>query len=609
MIQLSRVTFLIKKDKMRRGGKIKTWISVVEGYRPGPGLPPKQRTVKSFGYLEDQKDADAFMAEVREFNANFKKDNHPLRIEADGTLQMYSEGNRRQNYGYKYLEAVFDMLRIGEFIEDHLRDRGFRGAYKPAEIFKFLVLLRILSPDPKRASFQMKDGFYEMDVGFELSDVYRALDQFADFEVKIQRHLNEMVKKRIGRDLSHAFYDVTNYYFEIDFPNGEEDLRRRGVSKEHRVDPIAAMGLFMDGNGLPVSLSIFPGNTSENLTLQPMMKDIKKSYGLGRLVVVADKGLNTAKNINNILNAGDGFVFSQILRGTKGKRYHGELFNDAGWVTSINGSYRHKMFEEEYKGIDSDGKAVIRKRKVLLYWNRDEATKACRKREEKLAKAVRATKNNAYGIKKGVDEYVRQTIVAKETGEIFDRDNVVTVRSVDLEKAEKDAMFDGYFCIVTSELDYDEHKIRQVYGGLWRIEQSFRIMKSDLYARPVFVSKNEHIRAHFLICFVALLILRIIQYRMDTTPLSAERLAEALNAATCRIAKGGIVCLDDVGGAVAFKKRTDKKGNLVDTLEYSNEDEIALDFKRIQVFFGSNIHHIYMRQEEFNKVLKSIVVA
>ena len=125
-------------------------------------------------------------------------------------------------------------------------------------IFKFLVLARILSPDSKRASCQMKDGFYGMRTDFTLQDIYRSLDHFADFAVELQRHLNERVKETIGRDLSHAFYDVTNYFFHIDFPDGKDDLRQKGVSKEHRVDPIVAMGLFMDSNGLPVSMSIFP---------------------------------------------------------------------------------------------------------------------------------------------------------------------------------------------------------------------------------------------------------------------------------------------------------------------------------------------------------------
>jgi len=400
---------------------------------------------------------------------------------------------------------------------------------------------------------------------------------------------------------------VTNYFFEIDFPDGDDDLRKKGVSKEHRVDPIVAMGLFMDSNGLPVSMSIFPGNTSDSLTLQPTMKDVKESYGLGRLIVVADKGLNSSKNIDTIVSNGDGFVFSQILKGKKGQRYSDKLFDESGWASNEGGTYKYKLFEEEYEGKDKDGKKEIRTRKVLLYWSKAEADMAKRKREEKLEKAERSVKNNAYGIKKGFEEYTKEDIVDTETGEILE--NTKKLRSVDLEKAEKDAMYDGYFCIITSELDYDERKIRQTYGGLWRIEQSFRIMKTDLYARPVFVSKNEHIRAHFLICFVGLLVIRIIQYRMGEKALSAERIARALGAATCKVLKGGIIQLDDVGGAIAFQKVRNKKGEIVETLAYSDGDEIALDYKAIQDTFGTNFYNIYPRQEVFNKFLKNITVA
>jgi len=598
---------LVKRDRVNRAGRQKTWVSVVEGYRPAPGMPPKQRMIKSFGYLEDQADPKAFMAEVEEFNRSYRAQNVPLRIDAEGTAKMYSVENRRQNYGYKYLEAVYDLLGIDGFIETYLKEKGFRGAYSPAEVFKFLVLLRILSPDSKRASFQMKDSFYGMDTDFELPDVYRALDQIAGFEAELQCALNEAVKKRIGRDLSHAFYDVTNYYFEIDFPDGEDDLRRRGVSKEHRVDPIASMGLLMDTKGLPVNMSIFPGNTSETLTLQPTLKAVKASYGFGKLVVVADKGLNSSKNIDMLVNSGEGFVFSQILRGKKGQRYSDKLFCPDGWICNADGTYKYKLFEEEYAGTDADGKKETRKRKVLLYWNKAEADMAERKREEKLEKAARSVKNSAYGIKKGVDEYTKENIVDRASGELLE--NTATVRSVDREKAERDALYDGYFCIITSETEYDERKIRQVYGSLWKIEQSFRIMKSDLYARPVFVSKNEHIRAHFLICFTALLVIRLIQHQMGKDALSAERIARTLNAATCRVLKGGIVHLDDVGGAISFQKRTNRKGETVDTLAYSDEDEIALDFQLIQKIFQTEFSNVYHRQEAFNNRLKNIAVS
>ena len=185
-------------------------------------------------------------------------------------------------------------------------------------------------------------------------------------------------------------------------------------------------------------------------------------------------------------------------------------------------------------------------------------------------------------------------------------ENRKQVRSVDLKKAENDAMYDGYFCIITSECEYGEREIRGAYRGLWRIEQSFRMLKSDLYARPVFVWTSEHIRAHFLICFVSLLIVRVIQHMMGEDALSGERIARALNVATCQTLKGGIVHLDDVGGAIAFKKETDSKGKTVETLEYSDEDEIALDYRVIQGIFGVNFYDIYPRQEVFNKFLKNI---
>jgi hypothetical protein len=598
---------MIKIDKRtKKDGAHRTQVRVVEGYRPGPGLPTKQRTIRDFGYLEDQENPDAFMAMVEEFNANFKADNVPLRIEAAGTAKMYCRENRKYNYGYKYLEAVYELLEIDQFIKDYEAKHSFRGKYSPGDIFKLLVYLRILKPDSKRATFQLKNGFYGLPFEFTLADIYRSLDRFAGFEVELQRHLNERIKETIGRDLSYAFYDVTNYYFEIDFPDGEDDLRRKGVSKEHRVDPIAAMGLFIDTNGFPISMSIFPGNTSESLTLQPTMNDVKKSYGLGRLIVVADKGINSAKNIDLIVNNGDGFIFSQILKGKKGKRYHEQLFEQSGWTVNEDGTYRYKLFDEAYEGKDKEGNKEIRTRKVLLYWNRAEAEMAKRKREEKLKLAARSVKNNAYSIKKGVDEYTKETIVDKTSGEILE--NTKKLRSVNLEKAEQNALYDGYFCIITSELDYDERKIRKAYSGLWRIEQSFQVLKSDLYARPVFVNTNDHIRAHFLVCFVALLIIRLIQHRMKEKALSAERIARALNLATCRVFKGGIVHLDDVGGAIAFKKIQDKKGNLVETLAYSDEDEIALDYKLIQDAYGTDCYNMYLRQEVFNKFLKQIKI-
>lgn len=590
---------MIRKDKKTlQDGTTKTYIRIMESYRPGGGKEARQRTLKSFGYLEDQADPEAFMREVEAFDAD------PGNREQISSNKMYSGQNRRLNYGYKYLEAVYKALGIADFIKNYATSTGFRGTYSLDEIFRLLVLTRVLAPDSKRASAQRQGAFYGWDPQIELPNVYRALDHMATFDVQLQQHLDERVKALIGRDLKYAFYDVTNYFFEIDFPDEDGD-RKRGVSKEHRVDPIVQMGLFIDQNGLPVSMSLFPGNTSDTLTLQPVMADVKKAYQLQRLIVVADKGLNSSKNIDFICHNGDGYVVSQILRGKKGKRYQKALFDEADYVWNGDKTYKYKLYTEEYVGKGKNGREETRQRQVLIYWKKAEADMTGKKRKEKLKKAAQACKNTVYGIKKGSQEYVLEEIVDPETGEL-EAAGKRTIRSVNLEKAENDALFDGYFCLITSEMEYDAPKIREVYSGLWKIEQSFRIMKSDLLARPVFVSTKEHIRAHFLICFVALLIVRLVQHAMGKDALSVERLARALNAATCKIKRGGIVELDDVGGSTAFVKQKNKKGELVDTLTFSDEDEIARDYQLIQKTFGTDFYEAETKQEAFSRFLKKI---
>ncbi len=593
---------MIRRDKrVMKDGTVKTYIRVVEGYRPAPGKPPKQRTLKSFGYLEDQEDPEAFMREVEAFDAD------PANREQLGSLRMYSGSNRRLNYGYKYLESIYSLLDIGGFIETYTDEQKFRGGYCIDEIFKYLVLMRILSPCSKRASAQQQESFYGWELNLKLPEIYRALDHVAAFSDSLQEHLNGVVQKLVGRNLTYAFYDVTNYYFEIDFPDDPGQLRRRGVSKEHRVDPIVQMGLFLDSKGLPLAMSLFPGNTSDTLTLQPIMQKLKAAYGLGRLVVVADKGINSGSNIDYICQNGDGYVFSQVLRGTKGKRYRSHLEDESGYVWNQEGTSKYKLFNETYIGQDASGNKVERERRVLIYWSQAEARMAQKKREEKLMKAEVSLRNDAYGIKKGSQEYIREEVENPESGELEAAHKRV-IRSVNLEKAEKDAFYDGYFCLVTSELDYDAARIREVYGGLWKIESSFSVLKSDLDARPVHVWTQEHIRAHFLICFVALLIVRLLQHALGDKTLSAQRIARAFNAATCKVKRGGIVELDDVGGRVAFEKKPNRKGELVETLRFIEEDEVARDFALIQEVFRTSLEQVEVKQERFNRILSDIAL-
>lgn len=622
---------MIRKDKKTfKDGSVKTQIRVTEGYRPFPNAAPKQRTVKSFGYLEDQDDLDAFWAEVNACNAGLKK-KRDLRIEIPVSEMMYTENNRLLNYGYKYLESVYRLLDIGSFIDQYQKSSGFRGKYSLDAVFRYLVMDRILYPASKREAASRIRNYYGLNSEFELHDIYRALDCFNDFFYDLQGFISEKVSERFGRDFQYSFYDVTNYYTEKDFADPDEEyldrsgntvtgpaLGQKGVSKEHQLTPIIQMGLFMDGNGIPVCMDVFRGNMSDSDTLKENLDGFKKEYGIKRTVVVADKGMNCSHNIDLLCSQGDGYVFSQILKGTKGKRYQEDLFSPDGWQEAEDGSYKWKLVTEEYRGHDihiemRDGeraehrKPVKRMRKVLLYWSKADAEMAKKKREEKLRRAEKSTKNKAYEIVHGKDRYVKEETVLKDTGEILDKKQIKKVSVVDQEKAEKDALYDGYFAIITSEMDYSASKIREVYHGLWRIEESFRMMKSDFDARPVYLNTRAHIRAHFLVCFTALAVIRLIQHCMGDERLSAERISEALREANCLLERGGYVRLLDVGGKIMYQEILNKKtGKMVPSLKFSSEDQTAQDYLRLQRAFGTDFYYAYAKQEDFKRFFQKM---
>lgn len=511
---------MIRYDKHNRKNGIKTQVRVVEGYRSDGKI--KQRTIKDFGYLEDQDDKDAFIEEIKRFDESYKLEKANLK---KTTRKRFDEidSNITYNYGFRFLSAIYDSLELDAFFDSV----PFKGDYDLNEILKFFSIQRILNPGSKRSTAQLISNLYGQKYDFELTDVYRALDKFSDCGIEIQKHLNDKVTGIIGRNFDHAFYDVTNYYCEVDHPDGEDGLRQRGVSKEHRTDPIIQFGLFMDENAFPVCMSTFPGNTSDSKTFQPVMDRIKDNFSLKKIIAVADKGMNSSSNIDYLVNNGNGFLFSQILRGKKGKRYHEKMFDEDGYVYNSSKTFKYKTFIEEYDGKDRDGKKVKRKRKVLIYWKYEDALMAARKRDDKLNRALKSLGNNAFSIKHAYDEYIKDLYMT-ENGEVAES----VVKEVDYEKAKEDARFDGYFALITSELDYDYSKILETYSGLWRIEESFRITKSELETRPIYVRTKKHIEGHFLICFVALLLIRILQLKMNHS-LSVERIVDALNTSVC----------------------------------------------------------------------------
>ena len=358
----------------------------------------------------------------------------------------------------------------------------------------------------------------------------------------------------------------------------------------------------MDNNGIPISMQVFPGNTADSLTLIPILKEAKLSYGLDRTVIVADKGMNTSKNIDTIVNNGDGYMFSQILKGKKGKRYHERMFDDSKYIV-VNENYKYQSFIEDYTGTDINGNEVIRQRKVLIYYNGEAASRDKAKRNEKIFKAKKSLTNNAYSLSHGYDKYLIEQNFVSDTGEMAD----LKKYSINEDKIKEDEKFDGMFAIITSELDYDEKKIRETYHGLWRIEDSFRVTKSELELRPIHVFNENHIRGHFIICFVSLCILRILQKKMNYT-LSVERIVRALNMCKCTEIVDGIIHIIKDDSYKKYIVKNNKKTNneyLSKDLD-ENIEETVEDFKLILHEFDSSICTSLLTKNNFKKFLNSI---
>ena len=633
---------MIRKDRHRfADGSYKTQVRITYGYRDIPTRKVKQKTVKSFGYLEDQKDPEAFLAMVKEEDARLKKE-RTVELRTSGNASfLEDESSKTYNFGYRYIDAVYDFLELDSFFDGI----EYRGKTPLKDVFRFLTLQRIMNPDSKRAQFQNRDAFYGFGLpDLELPQLYRSLSVFYAHREEIQDHINSVIERKIGRNKDTLFLDVTNFMTTIDFndddmlipyemkdtvnPNllekdksGEPKvyevtdsggqkvkclkllgLRKKGVSKEHSLDPIVSMGLLIDDKALPVRMEISSGNTADSKELVPILKRFVESKGKERLIVIADKGLNSGANISYLLNNGCGYIFSQIVRGKKGAKYKKDLLDPEGY-TNVNDDYRYKLKTEDYTYTDKDGNKKTAKRQVLYYYSRKDAERERTKRNEKIKKAKDAIASGIVGLDHSFRKYVSRIRYDKKTGEV---DEGAETAVIDQEKVDEDAKYDGYFCIITSEMDYTEEDIRTKYHGLWRIEESFRISKTDLLARPIFLSDSEHIQAHFLICYVALLVLRLLQHKLNHG-LSVERIQRALRMCGCSVISKGVVHVIRQNTYRDFDVKTSESGKKYISLYLKGmEEETVGDYQLINECLGGQKLASMVQMPAFKRFLEGI---
>lgn len=510
-------------------------LSIVDTYYDKVNKTSRQKTIESIGFLDDlEKQYDDpiahFKKRVEQLKIEKLEKNSSLVFHFFPKEKLEKNASLRKNTGYAAASSIYHTLGIHTFLTN--RQRHAKIGYNANHIMELLVYNRLLYPSSKKKAFENKEMFFEKS-DYSLDDVYRFLTFLSKYEADLQVWLNQKVKENYGRDTSLIYYDVTNYYFETDTIT---DFKRKGVSKEHRPNPIVQMGLFMDKNGLPITYELFSGNTNDCLTYRPNFSRIKKQYELGRVIAVADKGMTTGDNIWFTTHTPDkdGYVFSMSVRGAD-KELKDYVMEEKGYEW-LGTEYKSKsrLYPRTIQVTTTAGKKLkktVHEKQVIFYSEKyDKRAKA--DRAAALAKAQDLAKNPGkytQATSYGASKYVKKVEFDKETGEILKASSIL---EIDEEKLREEESLDGYYVLLTSEYEESDDRIIDIYRGLWQIEESFKITKSELEARPVFVSREAHIHAHFLTCFVALLITRILQMQTNHE-FSIGKLLESMRKAEC----------------------------------------------------------------------------
>jgi len=455
-------------------------------------------------------------------------------------------------FSHVLLERILEELGLNTFFSSY---KGFtKSQYDVYGFAKLLIFGRFFNPASKSATVRQNEDYYEPILGPHNPDnVFDTLDFLFDNKNKIIRRINTSLVKKAHRSPEIIYYDVTNFYFEIGEPDEdvldeegnaiERGLRKLGVCKEERKLPIVQMGLFMDDDGIPIAIETFPGNTLDHLTLKGSLKNSIDNMDFSRFILIADRGICNYQNLLQVSDAGNGYIVSKsLLKSTK---------NDQEWTYSEDGyavvnedfKYKSRIVKRTVK--DENGNKRTMEEKVVVYWSRKFQARAEQENKkfldflEKLQKKPENFRITAVQ-SKCLRKFFKKECVNENTGEILDSSKIRAF--VDFDKVAEYKKSLGYYQIVTSELTMDALEVIDKYHGLTQIEDQFRVMKSDLETRPIYVRTPEHITAHLLVCLIALIMMRIIQKRIRdsgcitinpdaywSSGLNAQRIQTSLN--------------------------------------------------------------------------------
>lgn len=514
-----------------------------------------------------------------------------------------------KNIGYLFLNSIYNSLGVGDILTKIKSNSKIE--YDLNGIVKMLVFGRILEPQSKKRTFENRDKYIFPVVDCDdVKNIYKSLDILSDSSKKIQNRMNTKISKSsIGRNTELTYYDVTNYYFETMYgdddeyeldENGEikkdsndkpivkeKGFRKKGVSKENRKEPIVQMGLFIDNNGIPVSHKLFPGNTQDKTTFKNILENDVDEMNLGRIVIVADNGMNTQENKYLITDKENGYIVSKSVKKSWSKLRDWAL-DDSGYTNQKNNigdvtfKYKSRINEIElvYKNSDGTKSKKKIKEKEIIYWSKKHYNREV-KQNQKFIEYLESCKEHPDKLKdkeRKSQEFIKTVDVDPKTGEIIKPEKLIVFLDDKLEKY-KETM--GYYSIVTSEIDTDDREIINRYHGLSRIEDSFRIIKSDLEGRPVFVWTEEHIKAHFLICFIALTIIRIMQYKIlkyqNKSTLNVDGWEQGITAEKIKHALNCFKACSDKNGTCLISKPDIEIEKIVNSIGLEMPDLTTID--------------------------------
>lgn len=506
------------------------YVRIIESYREPGSKYPKNRVLKNLG-REDVLEAkepgivDRLRRELEESRTledNLKKESllNNLKEIISEDASDDSMGFPIVNYGVKVYESIWKELKLDYFF-DYRQGKDSKSEYSLKDVVSLLTYSRLLNPDSKKSTHESRNNYINSK-DIELNQVYKGLRFLGSQKENLEKHLNKQLDKLMERSLNVAFYDVTTYYFEsVD----ADDLRKFGYSKDNKVNQVqVVMGLLIDDQGIPISYELFPGNTNDFKTLVPVIDKLKENYGINKIIITADRGLNSKQNLAYLKSKGYDYVMAYKIRSS----------SKAVKELVLSDDYTYESEEFKWKLRDFNTTVTYEREKVnlednmLITWSLKREEKDKRDRERLIAKSRKLVESPSAlkaEMKKGGKKYVQLSLTTEEP------------LSFNEKQLEIDEQYDGYYGIQYSDKSLNPQKVLEIYNGLWKIEESFKVLKSNFEARPIYVSTEKSIRGHFVMCYLALVIERYLEYklRQSEIQLSTEKIQSAIESAKIMI--------------------------------------------------------------------------